>query len=94
MIWWMDVIYRWVSVPVRFHATLPNAQLTTTIRVIRPHTVLSSSVSHIPQFMIMGQAAGTVAALVAASGAAVQDVDVDTLHAALVNDGQLTCINC
>jgi malonyl CoA-acyl carrier protein transacylase len=42
-----------------------------------------------PQFMILGHAAGVIAALTAKGGAAVQDVDFATLHATLLADGAL-----
>ena len=40
-----------------------------------------------PQFMILGHAAGVVAALSARHGAAVQDVDLAEMHALLLADG-------
>jgi hypothetical protein len=58
---------------------------------------VAASASHVawtslrmePQFMIMGQAAGTAAAMAIASGVAVQDVPIGQLQASLRADGAL-----
>jgi hypothetical protein len=42
-----------------------------------------------PQFMIMGHAAGDIAAATARTGGAVQDVDLSALHAQLTREGAL-----
>jgi hypothetical protein len=44
------------------------------------------------QFMIMGQAAGIVAAL--SLGSDVQQVNVDTMHLYLLKQHQLLCLSC
>lgn len=61
---------------------------------------VSVSASHIgfatlrlePQFMIMGQSAGTIAALSLQS--TVQEVNVDVLHSALLEGNQKLCLSC
>lgn len=44
-----------------------------------------------PTYMVLGHASGVIAALAAASGGAVQDTDLDTLHALLVAQGAVLC---
>jgi hypothetical protein len=41
-----------------------------------------------PVFMILGQSAGTAAALAAEQGSAVQDVPIEQLQERLIKDGQ------
>ena len=47
-----------------------------------------------PTYMVMGHAAGDIAALAAASGGAVMDVDVGALHARLKAEGAVLCKEC
>jgi hypothetical protein len=44
-----------------------------------------------PTYMVMGHAAGDIAAMSALSGRAVQDVDLDALHARLMAEGAVLC---
>lgn len=58
---------------------------------------LSYSLRMEPQFMIMGQSAGTIALLSldhVARGGAVHDVDLVALHGALLEDGQIMNEKC
>jgi hypothetical protein len=58
---------------------------------------LSYSLRMEPQFMIMGQSAGTIASLSldhVARGGAVHDVDLVALHGALLEDGQIMNEKC
>lgn len=44
-----------------------------------------------PTYMVMGHASGTIAAMAAASGDAVQDTDLNALHALLAAQGAVLC---
>lgn len=68
-----------------------RAEATNFINPVTPSTthVSFATVRMEPQFMILGHSAGVLAALAAASGVAVHDVDPAALHARLVATGQI-----
>lgn len=87
----------YVSVPVKpygipYRSLVPRRAETTNVIAavaISASHVAFSSVRMEPQFMLMGQAAGTAAALAATDGRAVQDVDIERLQRQLRADGQV-----
>lgn len=79
---------------IPYFALLPKrAEVTNMLVPLTPSAshVTFASLRVEPQFMILGQAAGTAAALAAARGVAVQDVPHADLHAALVAGGAVLC---
>ena len=79
---------------IPYFALLPRRSDATNL--LCPTTPSASHVTYAslrmePQFMIMGQAAGTAAALAVTQGMAVQDVPPADLHAALSAAGAVLC---
>ena len=85
--------YLSVGVPaygIPFRAMLPRRDeaggLLAAVCVSASH-VAFSSIRMEPQYQMLGQAAGTAAALAVSTGRAVHDLDVPSLRAALLADG-------
>jgi FAD dependent oxidoreductase len=77
---------------VAYRSLLPRRAEAT--NVLNPVTLSATSMAYSslrmePTFMVIGQAAGTAAALAIESAAAVQDVDVGSLQNRLLRDGQI-----
>lgn len=78
--------------PVSYRSLLPKRAEVQNL--LNPVTLSATSMAYSslrmePTFMVLGQAAGTAAALAVEGGQAVQDVSVSTLQARLQKDGQI-----
>lgn len=78
--------------PVSYRSLLPRRVEATNL--LNPVTLSATSVAYAslrmePTFMVLGQAAGTAAALALETGADVHDLDTRALQARLERDGQI-----
>lgn len=78
--------------PVSYRALVPKREECTNLLVpvcLSASHVAYSSIRMEPNYMVLGQSAGTAAAMAADSGCAVQDVNYEELRERLVADGQI-----
>ena len=78
--------------PVSYRALVPKREECTNLLVpvcLSASHVAYSSIRMEPNYMVLGQSAGTAAAMAADRGCAVQDVNYEELRERLVADGQI-----
>lgn len=78
--------------PIAYRSLLPRREQASNL--LNPVTLSATSMAYSslrmePTFMVLGQAAGTAAAMAVDSGGAVHDLDIGSLQARLQQDGQI-----